>query len=233
MNVNTFNYDNSRGNWPPPRTNPHASTTNVKPPKLVIRAESDQHLRALVKRKAAQGDYLEAIAILTRLLQKNPQSAVDYNNRGLMLSKNGQDKEAITDFDRALAINPRLDGAYNNRGNSQAALGNLALAIADYQRAIDYNPTNLKAWINLGIAFRQLGLYDLALENFDLSLLFSKHLQGRIYAERGKTYHSRGDYNCAIADYNRALKLLPANKQCSYREKVQSWLNSLLYSLSA
>ena len=233
MNVNTFNYDNRGRNWPPPRTNSHASNTNVKPLKPVIRAESEQHLRALVNKKAARGDYSEAIAIITRLLQLNPQSAVDYNNRGLMLSNNDQYEEAIADFNRALAINPRLDGAYNNRGNSQAALGNLALAIADYQRAIDYNPTNLKALINLGISFRQLGLYDLALENFDLSLLFSKHLQGRIYAERGKTYHSRGDYNCAIADYNRALKLLPANKQRSYREQVQNCLDSLLYRLSA
>jgi tetratricopeptide (TPR) repeat protein len=33
-------------------------------------------------------------------------------------------------------------------------------------------------------------------------------LEGNIYAERGRTYELRGDWNCAIADYQKALALL-------------------------
>ena len=134
---------------------------------------------------------------------------------------------ALDDYNQAIALNKQLDGAYNNRGNCYAAQGNLAAALTDYEVALDLNPGNLRAWINQGITLRDLGLYDLALENFDLALALGKHYQGRIYAERGYAYYLRGDWNCAIADYQRALSWLPTTTN-RYREKVQVWLNQAL-----
>ncbi len=189
----------------------------------------DRDLRFLIEQKAAQGDYENAIALMNVLLDKYPDSAVDFNNRGLMYFRNGCHQEAITDFNRALEINPRLDSAYNNRANCYAKTGNLAEALRDYDLALDYNPGNIRAWINEGITFREMGLYDLAIENFDLALTLSKRLKGRIYAERGRAYHLRGDWNLAIADYNRALKKLD-NRD---RERIELWLDELFFKHSA
>ena len=196
--------------------------------------KSAQQLRALVSKKASQGNYLGAIAVLNKLIQRLPQSAIDYNNRGLMYFRNGQFSEAIADYNRAIEINPRLDSAYNNRANCYAAQGDLAAALTDYEMALDFNPGNLRAWINQGITFRQLGLYDLALENFDLALVLGRRFEGRIYAERGQTYHLRGDWNCAIADYHRALVYLSDQAGVQfYKQQVETWLNDLLNPLSA
>ncbi|MDB9314841.1 tetratricopeptide repeat protein [Spirulina sp. CS-785/01] len=184
--------------------------------------------RALVLQKSKQGEYEEAIALLHDLLSRYPDSAMDYNNRGLLYFQLEEYELALADFDVAIALNESLDQAYNNRANCYARLGQYAEAIADYQIALDFNPANLRAWINQGITYRELGLYDLALENFDITLILGKRLQGRAYGERGRTYHLRGDWNSAIADYQRAIEFLNNNLSARrYKKRVQQWLSEL------
>lgn len=217
----------------------HNNTTAVNHPSDVPRSqdvdsdcgsESEQKLRTEIKTKAQLGDYSAAIALINQLLAIHPESATDYNNRGLMYFSSGQLVKALQDYNQSIKLNPKLDQAYNNRGNCYAAQGNWAEALRDYETALDLNPTNLKTWINQGIIFRDMGLYDLALEDFDLALVIGQKFQGRIYAERGYTYHLRGDWNCAIADYNQALSILPLTaKLKAYREKVETWLRQLLH----
>lgn len=190
----------------------------------------EYQLRASMEEKVAQGHYAVAIAILNQLIARHPDSAIDYNNRGLMHFRNNQIAEAIADLSQALSINPKLDSAYNNRANCYAAQGNLAEAIADYDIALDLNPANVRAWINQGVTFREMGLYDLAVENFDIAGIIGNSLHERIYAERGRSYHLRGDWNCAVNDYQKALELLSNHaNSINYRQKVQNWLNELLY----
>ena len=166
-----------------------------------LKENSEQHLRKCVREKASQGDYTVAIALLDRLISLCPENAADYNNRGLMHFRHNQIIETLCDLSQALEIDPRLDSAYNNRANCYAAQGELADAIADYDLALDLNPANLRAWINQGITFRELGLYDLALENLEIALIIGDTLEERIYTERGRVYHLRGDWNCAAGDY--------------------------------
>ncbi len=187
---------------------------------------SDEGLRVCVREKAEQEDYRGAITLLNQLILRHPNSAMDYNNRGLMYCKQGDYLRAMEDFEQAIILNPYLDKAYNNRGNCQADLGDLVKALEDYEIALDLNPYNQRAWTNKGITLRELEWYDLALETFDFSLVIGKTLQGRIYGERGYTYHLRGDWNCAIADYRRALSELSTSDR--YRHKVQQWLSELL-----
>ena len=192
--------------------------------------DSERCLRSCVREKASRGDYAVAISLLDRLIALCPDNAADYNNRGLMYFRNNQIIEALCDLSRALAINPYLDSAYNNRANCYAAQGELAEAIADYDLALDLNPANLRAWINQGITFRELGLYDLAIENFDIALIIGDALSERIYPERGRTYHLRGDWNCAVGDYQKGLNILATKPTLAgYRSKVESWLNQLLH----
>jgi tetratricopeptide (TPR) repeat protein len=208
------------------------SDLNQQPQLTTVNSAIEQRLKNCVKAKANQGDYVVAIALLDQLIAMRPNHAVNYNNRGLMYFRNNQIIEALCDLSLALEINPHLDSAYNNRANCYAAQGDLPEAIADYDLALDLNPGNLRAWINQGIAFRELELYELGLENFDIALLISDALQDRIYAERGRTYHLRGDWNCAISDYQTALNILISKPdEVNYFYRVQSWFNELLSPL--
>jgi tetratricopeptide (TPR) repeat protein len=193
----------------------------------------DNYLRSSAWAKAQQGDYIEAIALLSQLINCRPQNAINYNNRGLVYFQSGQLAAAIADYNTALQLNPHLASAYNNRANYYAACGQLAAAIADYNRALDLNPSYVRARINRGITLRDLGHYDQAIENFDIAGVLGQ-LKGHIYAERGRTYHLWGDWNCAITDYRRALTHLPQKGAASsdpasrLRLQVETWLNQLL-----
>lgn len=211
------------------QTNPHPKFSfSGRPP--VSQAQSQlQQQRAQVMALANQGDYGAAIAELDHILQENPQSASDHNNRGLMQFRLRNYAAAERDYNRAIALDPRLDSAYNNRANCYAAQGQLAEAIADYQIALDFNPGNLRAWVNQGVTYRDLGLYDLAIENFDLVLVLGPRLRGRVYGERGRTYHLRGDWNLALADYQRSFEHLSNSLSARrYRRTVEAWQSELL-----
>jgi len=193
---------------------------------------SDAVLRQQALAEAQQGNSAKAIALFTQLIEHNPTSAADYNNRGLVYFQSGQREAALADYNRALDLNPRLDSAYNNRANYYAAQGEYLEAILDYDIAIDLNPNNTRAWINQGITFRDMQMYEQAMECFDLALCMEQ-LEGHIYAERGRTYHLWGDWNCAIADYKRAMTYLSMStsvKDPSTRLRLQisSWLDELL-----
>lgn len=196
----------------------------------------DSCLRSCAWAEAQQGNYSEAIALLSQLIARHPHDAVDYNNRGLIYFQGGQLKQAIADYNTALNLDPLLANVYNNRANYYAACGDLVAALADYDQALDLNPSYARAWINRGITLRDLEQYEQAIENFDFAILLGQ-LQGHIYAERGRTYHLWGDWNSCVADYRRALDELPLKGSLNsdpglrLRLQVETWLNQLLSPL--
>lgn len=194
----------------------------------------DRCLRSYGKAKAKLGDYSEAIASLSHLIDRHPDNAIDYNNRGLIYFQSGELLKAIADYDKAIQLNPQLASAYNNRANYYAASGSLNQALADYDRALDLNPSHVRAWINRAITWRDLGEYKKAIEDLEIAALFGQ-LQGNIYAEQGRTYHLWGDWNLAIADYRRALAQLPPSREATgdlgnkrLRSQIETWLQQLL-----
>lgn len=194
--------------------------------------ESAQAVRKRVELAVKRRDFTKAIAMLNRLIIQHCGTAEDFNNRGLIHLWNGHPHKAIRDFDHAIRLNPELSAAYNNRANYYGTLDDQENALADYERAIDLNPFHVKARINRGITLRKLGRFGEALEGLDEALLF-RQLNGEAYAERGRTFHLRGDWNCAIADYHRALSALPVTIQDissaahSYRHRVMTWMREL------
>ena len=193
----------------------------------------ERYLRSCALKLAQQGDYTKAIALLSYLIDHHPENAVDYNNRGLIYFQSGDKQKALRDYNKALDLNSKLASAYNNRANYYAACGQLTAALSDYEQALDINPHHVRAWINRSITLRDLEEYGEAIENLEIAMLFGQ-LKGHIWAERGRTYHLWGDWNCAIADYRRALAKLPLLKDkdvIGYRLRLQieTWLNELLF----
>lgn len=185
-----------------------------------------QQLRHWAKRAIAAGNYPQAIAYLSQVIARLPDSALDYNNRGLIYFYGGQFNKALQDYHQAIALDATLDSPHNNRANCYAAMGQYPQAFIDYESAIDLNPLNMRTWLNWGITLREAQCHDLALEKFDEALIIGRQLHGRLYAERGYTYYLRGDWNCAIADYQRAIDQL--GDDVHYRQKVVRLLQQLL-----
>lgn len=196
-------------------------------------AYGDKDLRSSALKSAKTGDYEFAIAAFNQLIERNPDNAIDYNNRGLVYFQSGEEQRAVCDFNKAIQINPELPSAYNNRANYYAGIGDLEAALIDYEKALDFNPGYVRAWVNRGITLRELGEYNEAIENFETALFFGK-LEYHILAEKGRTYHLWGEWNAAIANYNYVLKNLPTRSSTTDKQtirlrlQVENWLNELL-----
>jgi len=222
--------------WQTKRKEAEPSTSLETNPELEFE-DTEIVLRQRALSQARCGNFQRAIALFDALLKKNPYSARDYNNRGLVQFQHGNLDAALADYDQALLINPYLDGAYNNRANYYAAVGLFLEAVLDYDAALDLNPDNIRAWINQGITFRDLQMHDRAIESFDIALSLGQ-LQSHIYAERGRTYFLRGDWNCAMADFQRANVALEdpdaiaSGSALRLRHQVDTWLDELLSPLA-
>ena len=210
-------------------------------PEMLAQADRDHLLRQQSLFSAQRGNFTVAVAGLNLLIDRYPDSAPDFNNRGLVHFQAGHWVEAIADYDRAIELDEDLANAYNNRANYHAAKGDLFAAVADYQTAIEIDPSNIRAWINQGITFRELEMHIPALDNFEeaLDLVVQEEdethyifLSAHIFAERGRTYHLFGDWNCALSDYYEAIAYINHESQTTTYPplwwQIDSWLSELL-----
>ena len=210
-------------------------------PQTLAQADLDYLLRQQSLFSAQRGSLTVALEGMDLLIDRYPESAPDFNNRGLVHFQAGHWTEAIADYDRAIHLDEGLANAYNNRANYYAAKGDLFAAVADYQTAIEIDPSNVRAWINQGITFRELDMHVAALDNFEESLgLVAQEedetqyifLSAYIFAERGRTHHLFGDWNCALSDYYEAIAHLNHESQTiAYPPlwwQIDTWLSELL-----
>lgn len=203
--------------------------------------DRDRLLRQQSLFAAQRSQFTQAIAGFDLLIRRNPNSATDYNNRGLVYAQQGHWEAALRDYNEAIRLNPNLAHVFNNRANYYAAQGDLFAAITDYQTALEIDAYNIRAWVNQGITFRELEMFSAAIDNFNQALWLVQQepnyteqvlLSAHIYAERGRTHHLFGDWNCALSDYYLALDYLSHESQPTVYPplwwQVESWLNDIL-----
>ena len=183
-------------------------------------------LRKQISSAVRQKEYARAVVLLDRLIAYEPESAEHYTNRGLVYYSLQKLEQALADYNRALALDPALDKAYSNRANLYATQKNWEAAIADYDRAIDLNPLNTRARLNQAVTFREIGEYEEALVCLDIALFFEP-TSAFLRAERGRTYHLQGDWNCAIAEYSKALLLIESSHlDPTLTCRILKWMHS-------
>ena len=60
-----------------------------------------------------------------------------------------------------------------------------------------------------GWAYRNLLVFEKAIQDFSTAIRLKLDAAADAYTERGVTYHSKGDVDHAIEDYNKAIELDP------------------------
>ncbi len=128
-----------------------------------VRAYSKEKLGNL---EYAAGKHKKAVIRYDDALQRNPDLAYAYYNRGIAKEYLGDTKGAIEDYDMAIKLNPEFANIYCNRGNAKDDLGDTKGAIEDYDMAIRLNPEHAYAYYNRGIAKKALGQQEAAKADF-------------------------------------------------------------------
>ncbi|MBE2202474.1 MAG: tetratricopeptide repeat protein, partial [Anaerolinea sp.] len=110
---------------------------------------------------------------------------------------------ALADLDRAIELDEKEAWAIANRGETYRLMGNYEAALADFDRAINlYGKYPRVIWIIINRVFGMGRRYAYAI------------------AHRGVTYRLMGNYEAALADFDRAIELDENDWYCYDRSIV-------------
>ena len=114
-------------------------------------------------------NYQEAIDLLDKALEINPNFIDVLYNKGWAFVGLGKQEEAIVWLDKALVLNPNHAHAMNMKGNALLGL-KPEEAIVWYDKALEVNPKYVFALNNKGLALSNLGRYDEAISSYEKAL---------------------------------------------------------------
>lgn len=89
------------------------------------------------------GETTEAEAMLTQLIQEQPDFAEAWNRRAFLYYSMGEYQKSLADCQMVIQINPVHFGALHGIGLCYAALGKYAKAIKSFKRALEIQPYSL------------------------------------------------------------------------------------------
>ena len=155
-------------------------------------------------------ELLKKIEEYTKKIEKEPNNASNYYNRGFTYFLLKKYEEAINDYNKAIELNPNNASYYFSRGSNYYFLNRYNEAIEDYSKAIELDPNNASYFNSRGVAYRDLENYQEAINNYDRAIESDPN-NASYYDNRGLAYNNLGEYNKAIDDYDKAIELDPNN----------------------
>jgi len=169
-----------------------------------------------------KGHLEEALKIIARSLQCNPNQPYALNNLGSILKDLKRLDEALENYDRAIALEPDFALAYSNRGNALQELEHLEAALDSYEQAIALNPDYADAYCNHGAALQKLNRLHEALDSYERAITL-KPDYAEAYYNRGAALQKLKRQHEALDSYDRAIALNPdyADAYCSRGATLQ------------
>lgn len=140
---------------------------------------------------------------------ENPETAKDFNIRGLVLLDQGKNSDASLAFDQSVALDPQDPDTYYYRGISRYSRGIKQGAIEDFTEVIDLDPEFGDAYYQRGVAHYETGNIQAALTDFDQAIRFSP-TDVLAYRNRAIVRRSLEDYQGMHADLQQVVDLAPA-----------------------
>ena len=107
------------------------------------------HFSGVLAHQRARSE--DAIALIERSLELEPERADWYSNLGIVLQQRFRLDDAITAYRSAIALDPSHANAHSNLGVVLRARGEVAEAEAAYRAAIRIDPEHADAYHNLGV----------------------------------------------------------------------------------
>jgi serine/threonine protein kinase/lipoprotein NlpI len=166
---------------------------------------------------SALGRHKEAEEAFTAAIEREPQDAAWWHDRGLEKCSLGRFAEALGDANRAVELGPDFVYAYVGRARAQAGLGRLDRALADYAQALKLAPGDIEIYLERGAAYFNADHLDESVADMTRVIELAPG-DARGYGNRAVAYIVLKQYDRAIADLTRCLELKPQSAN-AYRNR--------------
>lgn len=179
--------------------------------------------------------YADWFTLFTDTLQKNPDSWMAYNYRGVAYEKlydQTHNPEYLTrahdDYRHGLQRHQQFAQLYANDGSSLIKLGDPANAITQLKRAVQLQPDLPQGHYWLGLALEQTGQYEKAfLHHLQAVGLFPGYVSA--WHHLARTYQNLGNTQQAAHAYQQAIALRPQSPG-AYQELGLLYLKEKQYA---
>ena len=171
----------------------------------LLAPEMDHIARAFALRE--EGELDEAIGEFREALREKPSDADLHYYLGDTLRAKGDLNGAIREFGEALRFRPDVPAYYYCRGDSYRELRQLDKALADFNKMLALDPGNLNGIAARADVFYYSGDYRKAAAEY--SQLLGTTKLPLAYFRRAWSYYSLGNYQAALADYEKTIELDP------------------------
>lgn len=168
--------------------------------------EEATHLLGLIKFQ--QGDYPEAIALITRAVEIDPGFAAAHYNLGRCHEQIDENEKAVQSYTKSLSLRPDDADCYLGLGNAQLRLLRPEEALGSFEKAIALNPKFAEAHNNRGKALKELKRPDEALASYEKAIALNPRFL-EAHSNRGNTLRDLKRHEEAVVSYDRVIRLKP------------------------
>ena len=127
---------------------------------------SSQELVEKARLVMKEQKFEQAILLLNKAIDRNPQNADAFNARGVALFELGKYNDAMLDYKQAIELAPKNYRPYFNRAELYRSLKQWEQALQDYNQAIALAPQVADLYLNRGVLHYEQGKLDLAISDF-------------------------------------------------------------------
>lgn len=166
-------------------------------------------------------DLQNAIERFSKALTLNPSYVEALNNLGITYEELGRFDDARQAFEKSIQIDPRGALTWYNLGNTLFKAGRLEECRHAYTEALAIIPNYPEALNNLGALLHRMERHGEAIEIFETLTLIKPDFYDGLY-NYAEALKSRGDYENAIALYQRALQRAPSAKKAQTLARLAS-----------
>ena len=130
--------------------------------------EDIEYLQKISLEKIEQEKYDEALKLLDKILEADPDNSFAYNNKGAILLKQEKYTESILILEKSLQINPNNTESWNNKGIAYSKSLDFPNALFSFYQALKIDSKNQIAYENTKKLSEVLPLVDYSEQGFGI-----------------------------------------------------------------
>ena len=158
--------------------------------------------------KHQSGALVEARALYTRILERDPEHADALHFLGLIAHQTGEQEEAAGLMQKAIARKPSVASYHNNLAKVFEEQGDVEAALDSYREALRLDPNDADGHFNLGVVLRKLGRIDDAEASFR-DALSRRSDDPEYHYNLANVLRDQGRLEQAVEIYRESVRLRP------------------------